>query len=571
MKKIKLTLVLTVLLSMIGLQAFADFDTSKKVQVGVLYYYLDDVNYQAAVTYRYEGEYAGSITIPSSFTYNNNNFSVTIISFGAFMECSGLTSIEIPNSVTSIGTGAFHGCSGLTSVTIPNSVTSIGSWAFEGCSGLTSVTIPNSIKSIYDNAFSGCSNLTSVTLNLNFIVAKTYTSSENVIKKIFGEQVTEFILGDDVKSIGDYAFYGFTNLTSITVPNSVTSIGSYAFYDCSKLSSFTIPNNVTSIDDRAFYGCSSLTSVTIPNSVTSIGESTFSGCSGLTSVTIPNSLTSIGESTFSGCSGLTSVNIPNSVTSIGSGAFQNCSGLTAVSVSDVEKWSQISFGNASANPLYYAKYFYQNGEEVTKLNLANDVSNYAFINCESLTEVDVKGVGTEAFKGCPNITSVKVDCPTVENWFADSKAKVQTLTLGENVTTINSNSFDGFNALKTVSIGSNVAIIGAQAFANCQNMVDVYCYAVRYPNVQRNTFENSYIDYVTLHVPAESVSHYKAHEVWGKFKEVVPIEGEETAIERVTMMNGTDSASVIYNMNGQRISKPAKGLNIINGRQVVIK
>ncbi|MEE1004492.1 MAG: leucine-rich repeat domain-containing protein, partial [Bacteroidaceae bacterium] len=101
------------------------------------------------------------------------------------------------------------------------------------------------------------------------------------------------------------------------VTYSVTSIGEYAFYYCSGLTSVNIPNSVTSIGEYAFYYCSGLTSVTIPNSVTSIGTSVFRGCSSLTSVTIPNSVTSIGESAFGGCSGLTSVTIPNSVTSIG--------------------------------------------------------------------------------------------------------------------------------------------------------------------------------------------------------------------------------------------------------------
>ncbi|WP_304960128.1 leucine-rich repeat domain-containing protein, partial [Muribaculum intestinale] len=130
----------------------------------------------------------------------------------------------------------------------------------------------------------------------------------------------------------------------------VTSIGKYAFYKCSGLTSVTIPNSVTSIGQRVFENCSGLTSVTIGNSVTSIGNSAFSNCSGLISiivdesnpsfssiegilynndattliycpitkktVTIPNSVTSIGYSAFSGCSGLTSVTIPNSVTSI---------------------------------------------------------------------------------------------------------------------------------------------------------------------------------------------------------------------------------------------------------------
>ena len=79
-----------------------------------------------------------------------------------FRDCSGLTSVSIPNSVTEISDGVFSGCSGLTSVTIPNSVTSIPMCAFFGCSGLTSVTIPNSVTSIGDYAFFGCSGLSSV-------------------------------------------------------------------------------------------------------------------------------------------------------------------------------------------------------------------------------------------------------------------------------------------------------------------------------------------------------------------------------------------------------------------------
>ena len=104
----------------------------------------------------------------------------------------------------------------------------------------------------------------------------------------------------------------------------VTSIGNYAFYYCSKLTSVTIPNSVKSIGGWAFEGCSGLTSVTIPNSVTSIELGTFSGCSGLTSINIPNSVTSIGSGAFYYCSSLTSVTIPNSVKSIRNSAFLYC-------------------------------------------------------------------------------------------------------------------------------------------------------------------------------------------------------------------------------------------------------
>ena len=240
-----------------------------------------------------------SVTIPNS---------VTSIGRGAFGGCTGLTSVTIPNSVTSIGRSAFDACSGLTSVTIPNSVTSIGDYAFCNCpglssvtlgnsvteigndafslcTGLTSMTIPNSVTSIGDYAFYGCSGLTSVTINSDGIVSKKYTYSSS-IENIFGSQVIEYIIGEDVTSIGDNAFCNCSGLTSVSIPNSVTSIGSGAFYKCTGLTSVTIPNSVTSIGDYAFHNCSSLTSVTIPNSVTSIGNYAFLYCSGLTSVTI---------------------------------------------------------------------------------------------------------------------------------------------------------------------------------------------------------------------------------------------------------------------------------------------
>ena len=94
----------------------------------------------------------GSLTIPSAVTYNGNTYNVTSIGGYAFKECSGLTSVTIPNSVTSIGICAFDGCSGLTSVTIPNSVKEIKQAAFHN-SGLTSINIPSSVTYIGEHAF----------------------------------------------------------------------------------------------------------------------------------------------------------------------------------------------------------------------------------------------------------------------------------------------------------------------------------------------------------------------------------------------------------------------------------
>ena len=125
--------------------------------------------------------------------------------------------------------------------------------------------------------------------------------------------------------LGDWAFYGCSGLTSLTIPSGVTSIGDKAFRGCSKLTSLTIPSGVTSIGDWAFSGCSGLTSLPIPSSVTSIGNYAFYGCSGLTSLTIPSGVTSIGKWAFRGCSGLTSIYVyPENLPELGIDIFTGC-------------------------------------------------------------------------------------------------------------------------------------------------------------------------------------------------------------------------------------------------------
>ena len=153
--------------------------------------------------------------------------------------------------------------------------------------------------------------------------AKSLISHPSIVKNV--------ILGNSVVSIGTYAFYNCSNLTSIHIPESVTSIGDYALRSCKSLSSIYIPEGVTSIGNYAFYYCTSLTSVYIPEGVTSIGERMFEQCSSLTSVYIPEGVTSIGRYAFTYCTSLTSVNIPEGVTSIGEAMFMKCSSLTSIS------------------------------------------------------------------------------------------------------------------------------------------------------------------------------------------------------------------------------------------------
>ena len=102
------------------------------VEIDGIYYDLVSNTKQAEVTSN-PNKYTGNVVIPASVTYDGVEYSVTGIGNVAFRDCSGLTSVTIPNSVTSIGSWAFWGCSGLTSVTLGNGVTSIGSGAFYQC------------------------------------------------------------------------------------------------------------------------------------------------------------------------------------------------------------------------------------------------------------------------------------------------------------------------------------------------------------------------------------------------------------------------------------------------------
>ena len=142
--------------------------------------------------------YSGNINIPSTVGYDGKKYTVTEIGNRAFKNCTGLTSITLPNTITRIGNNAFKKCTSLTSITLPNKLTNIGYYAFWGCTKITTVTIPNNVTFIGDYAFWGCSELTTVTIP------------------------------NSVTYIGDYAFAGCPELTTVTIPNSVT-IGNYTF------------------------------------------------------------------------------------------------------------------------------------------------------------------------------------------------------------------------------------------------------------------------------------------------------------------------------------------------------
>ena len=555
----------------------------------------------------------------------NLPYGITCIEYAVFANCFNLKDIEIPESVTTINNTAFVNCRSLTSITIPDNVTSIGEYAFNGCSNLKSLYLPANIKTIGDAAFNCCGNLTRIIAKMkepaaigedtftgldydkcellvpegsaeayrqaavwrNFshitditVVVTDYAGSlQYMIEKNDKNNITRLkVVGPigiyDIQYIREMAgcwleesgkktdgnlqyldlqeaklvgsdtninvytkgsnqgetntiectakiepdgndfsnlFRNVSKLNTVIMPEYLTTTGRGTFMD-SPLSSITLPQNLTYIDDNAFNGCGGLRDISIPSGVTSIGNGAFEGC-WLQHIYLHDGLKSIGNYAFAN-SALKEINIPNSVEYIGEGCFYHCGGLEEAVISS---------------------------DQIT------EIPNEAFADCNALHTIklpaNLERIGERAFIG---------------TWRLGTK---EGLTIPSKVREIGAEAFykSLFDAVDIVLPASLTNIYSA--FSGSGARV-IHCYMPEPLPLNDFSFGGGggSLSNCKLYVAKGCANKYRNAEVWRDFDIE---EMEVTGIGSVTN-DSTVTEVARYDANGQQLSVPTKGLNIVH-------
>lgn len=474
----------------------------------------------------------GKLIESSQFEYFESNGEITITGYtGSELD------VVIPDEiggypVTAIAEKAFQLNKTVRSFTIGSKIRSIGSCAFARCASLTNIYVDRAnpyYQSIDGVLYSGDGK----TL-LSYPTAKAYSSypvasgTETIGEyAFFHSKVQTVFLPDTVSTIGDYAFYYASELSSINFPTALTSIGDSAFFACQSLTAVDIPATITQIGPSAWAACTSLPAITVaaenPNytavdgvlytkdmtvlkvypyaksgvtftvpdsvveleayafaytgmqsidgcaSLRAIGDSAFYSCTALKSLPDAPKLETIGERAFYSCKALTSLSFPDSMRSIGEYAFAWC---TAVKTFDS--------GNGLQDTGKYSVYYCTALTTVRLGSGMKTIGEYTFYKCSRLANVDfgtsVREIGSCAFGGCSKITEIVLpdSVELVESAAFNSCSTAKTLVLSQNLREIGARAFMGLKGISTLTIPDSVQKIGNSAFNGLSNLLELH-------------------------------------------------------------------------------------------------
>ncbi len=444
----------------------------------------------------------------------------------AFAYNEKLDEVKLSKNTQSIGAYAFAGCKDLRDLTIKADYVKFGQYAFSDCESLKEVSVNSAV--IPAGAFSGCKKLKNVTLGKDVAVIAEYAFGGTAIEKLTFEKSDKFVLSADgtyvtnvdgtelllvlasagehfapndnkIVSIGSGAFSGNTEIRSVTLPR-VTSVGDYAFAGCEDLREIEL-GTLTHIGAYAFKG-TAISETPALDKVSVISKYAFAD-SMITKVVIPDN-TVIEEGAFSECNKLQSATIGDDVV-IGNKAFY-LDPLTNWSydfytIDEVRYYFYVyesSLKNLSiGDNAVIGDYAFTGASALTSVELGNDaeIGDFAFYNACSLKNIDLSSVlkiGENAFSGdvhfialdstftsyavdedgyyiysynSPALTNVSLQKAEFigANAFAYCKS-LETVLLGDGVTAINDNTFNGCESLSKINL-EKITEIGDYAFA----------------------------------------------------------------------------------------------------------